>query len=108
MNPQIRMLLIAYSLTAGAMLLVLLLRRAQPQVYWRWPVYSAMVLALGVVLWNLLRNKLLPADWVLTHPALLYYGALALYATLGALLGLVLPRRRDDDEEDGRGDATSG
>lgn len=98
MNPQIHTLLVAYSLTAGAMLVVLLLRRARPEVFWRWPVYSAMALALGVVSWNLLRNKVFPHTWVLTHPRELYYGALALYALLGALVGFALPRRKPPDE----------
>ena len=90
MNPQLRELFIAYSLTAGAMLLGLLLMRAGRQVYWRWPVYSVMVMALGVVLWNLLRKHALPADWTLTHPAAIYYGALTLYALLGLALGLLV------------------
>jgi hypothetical protein len=92
MNPQIRELFIAYSLTAGAMLLGLLLMRAGRQVYWRWPVYSVMVMVLGVVLWNLLRKHLFPAAWTITHASALYYGALALYALLGVSLGLLLGR----------------
>ena len=46
---QLRELFIAYGLTAGAMLLGLLLMRADQRAYFRWPVYSVMVMALGVV-----------------------------------------------------------
>ena len=92
MNTQLRELMIAYSVTAAALLLGLLITRAGRQVYWRWPVYSVMVMVLGVVSWNLLRKYVLPAQWTLTHPSAIYYGALALYALLGVLLGLLLGR----------------
>ena len=55
-TPQMRELFIAYGLTAGGMLIGLLLMRADRRAYFRWPVYSVMVMALGVVLWNLSRN----------------------------------------------------
>ena len=51
---------------------------------------SAMAMALGVVLWNLLRKYVLPAEWALTKPAAIYYGALVLYALVGFGLGLLL------------------
>ncbi len=90
MNLQIMDLALAYGLTAAAMLAGLLLMRADRRAYWRWPVYSAMAMALGVVLWNLLRKHLLPAEWALTRPAAIYYGALVLYALVGFGLGLLL------------------
>ena len=68
MNPQLRELLIAYAITAAAMLAGLLLMRADARAYWRWPVYSAMAMALGVVSWNVLRKHLLPAHWDYLHP----------------------------------------
>ena len=77
-----RELIIAYGLTAGAMLVGLLLMRADRRAYFRWPVYSAMVMVLGVVLWNLLRKQL-PPEWSVTRASLLYYGALTLYFVLG-------------------------
>lgn len=92
MTPQIRELIIAYAVTAAAMLLGLLFMRAQPRAYWRWPVYSVMAMVLGVVTWNLLRKYVLPAEWVVTHANLLYYGALAVYAVVGAAFGLLLGR----------------
>ena len=92
MNAQLRELFIAYAVTAGAMLLGLLYMRAQGRAYLRWPVYSAMVMVLGVVLWNLLRKHALPAQWIITHAAAIYYGALAMYALLGLALGLLLGR----------------
>ncbi len=61
-SAQLRELLIAYGVTAVAMLIGLLLMRADKRAYFRWPVYSAMAMALGVVLWNLLRKHLLPAS----------------------------------------------
>jgi hypothetical protein len=92
MNPQLRELMIAYCLTAGPMLLGLVLMRADRRAYWRWPVYSAMAMVLGVVLWNLLRKHALPGQWAHTHPAALYYGALTLYGVIGFGLGLLLGR----------------
>ena len=44
-----------------------LLMRADRRAYFRWPVYSVMVMALGVVLWNLMRKHLLPGEWAFTH-----------------------------------------
>lgn len=92
MNLQLAELALAYAITAAAMFAGLLLMRADTRAYWRWPVYSAMALALGVVSWNLLRKHLLPAEWVLTRPNAIYYGALGLYALLGFGLGALLGR----------------
>ena len=87
-TPQMRELFIAYGLTAAGMLIGLLVMRADRRAYFRWPVYSVMVMALGVVLWNLLHRHLFAhngATW-------LYYGALAVYSTLGLTVGLALGR----------------
>ncbi|HET7810999.1 MAG TPA: hypothetical protein VFL16_10525 [Steroidobacteraceae bacterium] len=92
MTLQLRELLIAYGLTAGAMLAGLLLMRADRRAYWRWPVYSAMVMALGVVLWNLVRKHLLPAHADRAHPTAVYYGALSVYVLLGFAVGSLLGR----------------
>ena len=89
---QLRELAIAYGLTAGGMLIGLLLMRADQRAYFRWPVYSVMVMALGVVLWNLLRKHLLPGEWGVTSASAMYYGALALYLALGFGVGLFLGR----------------
>jgi hypothetical protein len=91
-SAQLRELAIAYGVTAGAMLIGLLLMRADQRAYFRWPVYSAMVMALGVVSWNLLRKHLLPEAWDATQPSVIYYGALALYFALGLGVGLLLGR----------------
>ena len=91
-SPQLRELAIAYGLTALAMLIGLLLMRADRRAYFRWPVYSAMAMALGVLLWNLMRKHLLPEAWGETHPSVLYYVALALYFVFGLGLGLLLGR----------------
>ena len=89
---QIRELVIAYCLTAVAMLIGLVLMRADRRAYFRWPVYSAMAMTLGVVSWNLLRKHLLAAAWLTTHANLLYYGALGVYAAIGFTFGLLLGR----------------
>ncbi len=91
-NQQLPELLIAYALAAGGMLAALLLMRADARAYWRWPVYSAMAMALGVILWNLLRKHVIPADWPITHPGFIFYGALAIYVQLGFALGLLMGR----------------
>jgi hypothetical protein len=91
MNDQIRGLIIAYVTTATPFLGALLMLRAQGRAYFRWPVYSAMVMVLGVVLWNVIHRHL-PAAWNITHPSLLYYGALTVYALLGFAMGLLLGR----------------
>jgi hypothetical protein len=85
-------LLIAYCVSAGAMFIGLLLMRADSRAYFRWPVYSAMVMALGVVLWNLLRKHLFPVAWAAEHAGMLYAGALGVYAVLGFALGALLGR----------------
>ena len=92
MNGQLRELFVAYGVTAFAMLAGLLAMRADARAYWRWPVYSAMAMVLGVVAWNLLRQHALPSEWTITHADLLYYGALTLYAVVGVALGLLLGR----------------
>ena len=91
-TPQMRELFIAYGLTAVAMLLGLLLMRADRRAYFRWPVYSVMVMALGVVLWNLMRKQLLPGDWAFTRAGAMYYAALALYFVMGLGTGVLLGR----------------
>lgn len=92
MNLQLVELGIAYLLSAAGMFVGLLLMRADRRAYWRWPVYSAMAMALGVIAWNLLRKHVFPADWAQTHGTFMYYGVLALYLALGLALGLVLGR----------------
>ncbi|HEX6245885.1 MAG TPA: hypothetical protein VFZ61_33400 [Polyangiales bacterium] len=92
MNTQLGELLIAYVVTAGAMLAGLLVMRAGGRAYWRWPVYSVMAMALGVVLWSLLRRHVLPSEWGITRSQTLYFSALALYAMQGLSLGVVLGR----------------
>jgi Na+/glutamate symporter len=91
-NAQLRELGIAYAITAVAMLIGLLLLRADRRAYFRWPVYSAMAMVLGVVSWNLMRKHLLPPEWTMTHANVLYFGALATYAIVGLALGLLLGR----------------
>ena len=91
-SVQLRELAIAYGLTAVAMLIGLLLMRADRRAYFRWPVYSAMAMALGVVLWNLVRKHVLPPGWPITHSATVYYGALAVYLVIGLAFGLLLGR----------------
>jgi len=91
-TPQLRELFIAYGLTAGAMLIGLLLMRADRRAYFRWPVYSVMVMALGVILWNLLRKQLLPQEWAVTRASAMYYAALTLYFVMGLGTGALLGR----------------
>jgi hypothetical protein len=103
-NDQIRGLIIAYVATATPFLGALLMLRAEGRAYFRWPVYSAMVMVLGVVVWNLIHKRLPPA-WDVTHAEWLYYGALTLYVLLGFGMGLLLgrltraaPRDRENSE----------
>lgn len=92
MSLQIRELAIAYALSAAGMLVALLLMRADKRAYFRWPVYSAMAMALGVLLWNLLRKHVFPVDWLLGPSTVMYWSALAMYVILGLSLGLLLGR----------------
>jgi hypothetical protein len=92
MNLQLKELLIAYLLSAAGMAVGLVLMRADRRAWWRFPVYSAMAMALGVILWNLLRKHVFPTDLSLTHPDVMYYGVLAIYVLLGLALGLFLGR----------------
>jgi hypothetical protein len=91
MNQQIAQLIIAYVATAVPFGGALLLMRADRRAFFRWPVYSAMVMVLGVVLWNVARKRM-PPEWDVLHTALLYYGALAIYGFLGLGFGLLLGR----------------
>ena len=92
MNAQLRELFVAYAVTALAMLCGLWVMRADARAYWRWPVYSAMAMVLGVVTWNLLRAHALPPHWSVTRSGLIYYCALGLYAMTGGAFGLLLGR----------------
>jgi hypothetical protein len=92
MNLQIRELAVAYALSAASMLVALLLMRADRRAYFRWPVYSAMALAMGVILWNLLRKHVFPAEWLLGPSRAMYWSALAMYVVVGLSLGLLLGR----------------
>lgn len=102
LSTQLGELGIAWLLAAAGMLVALLITRADRRAYFRWPVYSTMTMALGVMLWNFLRRYALPEAWQFTHPDILYWGALAIYVVLGLLLGLMLgriTRRREDPAE---------
>jgi hypothetical protein len=92
LSSQFAQLGIAYLLAAAGMLVALWLSRADKRAYWRWPLYSAMALGLGVILWNLLRKNVFPAAWLTDKSTALYWGALALYLLLGLSLGLLLGR----------------
>jgi hypothetical protein len=98
MSAQITTLIIAYAVTASAMLVGLLVTRAGSRAYWRWPVYSAMTMVLGVALWSLLRKHVFPPEWEVTQTQTLYYSALTLYTlvgfSIGALLGRITRRPR--------------
>lgn len=97
-STQLGELGIAWLLSAADMLAALLITRADRRAYLRWPVYSTMTLALGVMLWNFLRAHVFPAAWLAGYSAGLYWSALAMYVVLGLLLGLLLgriTRRRD-------------
>lgn len=92
MSSQLGELAIAYGISAVSMLAGLLIMRAGGRAYLRWPVYSAMAMALGVILWSMLRKHVVPQEWVLTHARALYVTALALYSVIGLSLGLLLGR----------------
>jgi hypothetical protein len=92
MSGQLPGLFLAYGVTAAAMFTGLLLMRASAHAYWRWPVYSAMAMVLGVVSWNLLRSRVFPAEWSVLHARTLYFSALVLYMLIGLVLGLLLGR----------------
>jgi hypothetical protein len=92
LTSQLGELGIAYLLAATGMLLALIITRAERRAWFRWPVYSAMTLALGVILWNLLRKHVFPAEWLVGYSSVLYWSALAMYVVLGLLLGLLLGR----------------
>ena len=92
MSSQLNELLIAYLCSAGGMLAGMLITRAGGRAYWRWPVYSAMAMTLGVVLWSVLRKNVLPPEWGLLHGRVLYVSALMLYALLGSGAGILLGR----------------
>ena len=92
LTSQLHELFVAYAVTAAAMLAGLLAMRADGRAYFRWPVYSAMTMALGVVLWNLLYKHVVPVQWVLFHSSVLYWSALTVYAVLGLSIGCLLGR----------------
>jgi hypothetical protein len=68
-----------------------------------------MVMALGVVLWNLLRKHLLPGEWALTNASAMYYAALTLYFVMGFGIGALLgrltgagPRNRENSDKENK------
>ena len=92
MNSQLNELLIAYVCSAAGMLVGMLVMRAGSRAYWRWPVYSAMAMTVGVVVWSVLRKNVFPPEWILLHGRVLYLSALALYGLLGLGAGVLLGR----------------
>lgn len=103
LSTQLTELGIAWLLAAGGMLAALLITRAGRRAYFRWPVYSTMTLALGVMLWNFLRKHVFPAEWLTGYSSGLYWSALAMYVVLGLLFGLLLgrlTRPREGDRHD--------
>jgi hypothetical protein len=96
LNPQAFELLIAYLTSAAGMLTGMLIMRAGSRAYWRWPVYSAMAMCVGVVVWSVLRKNVFPPTWILLHSGALYFSALTLYALLGLGAGLLLGRLTRD------------
>jgi hypothetical protein len=92
MNSQLNELLIAYVCSAAGMLVGMLVMRAGCRAYWRWPVYSAMAMTVGVVVWSVLRKNVFPPEWILLHGRALYLSALALYGLLGLGAGVLLGR----------------
>ena len=61
--------------------------RADARAYWRWPVYSAMAMALGVMIWTWCANTCCRREWTLPIRATFYFCALALYSALGIAAG---------------------
>lgn len=103
LSTQLGELGIAWLLAAAGMLVALLITRADRRAYFRWPVYSTMTLALGVMLWNFLRKNVFPAEWLTGYSSGLYWSALAMYVVLGLLFGLLLgrlTRPREGDRHD--------
>jgi hypothetical protein len=92
MNTQLGDLAIAYAVTAAGMLVGLLVMRADRRAYWRWPVYSAMAMAMAAMCWNLLVRPALSEAWTYNHPRMMYFCALGLYSLLGLGLGILLGR----------------
>jgi hypothetical protein len=92
LNSQLYELLVAYLATAAGMLVGMLVMRAGARGYWRWPVYSAMAMCVGVVIWSVLRKNVFPPEWILFHGRALYFSALTLYALLGLGAGVLLGR----------------
>lgn len=92
LSGQLNELGLAWLLSAAGMLVALLIMRANRRAFFRWPVYSTMTMALGVMLWNFLRKNVFPADWLVGYSSGLYWSALAMYVVLGLLLGLLLGR----------------
>jgi hypothetical protein len=111
-RPELVELMIAYGVTAGAMLVALWLRKAERRAYIRWPVFSVMAMVIAVVTWNLLREHALPPMWSLTHAGAMYAGALAMYGLFGTGMGVLVSRLTRSDGtmpwEDPDGGAGSG
>lgn len=92
LSAQLGELGIAWLLAAAGMAVALLLMRADRRAWFRWPVYSTMAMASGVMLWNFLRKHVFPAEWLADPSGALYWSALAVYPLLGIMLGLLLAR----------------
>ena len=88
-----RELAIAYGVTAVAMLAGLLLMRADARAYLRWPVYSAMAMALGVgVVEPAAQAPVAAPSGPSRIRARCITARCGLYSVLGFALGLLLGR----------------
>lgn len=91
-GAQITQLFIAYAVTAGGMLAMLYVLRAEKRAFWRWPVYSVIAMGGGIAAWNGLSLHVFPPAWRLLHANAMYVAALVLYALFGAGLGWLITR----------------
>lgn len=91
--PHISELVLVYGATALPMGIALMQRRASAGQYFRWPFVALFAAAIGVVLWWLIRTRLLAMS-PHTNQSLLWFAGVTFFIVLGYGAGLAMTRTR--------------
>ena len=75
------------------MAVALIQRRASWRTFLRWPLVAAIAMGVGIVLWPLIRNPLIPVATSRPSAWLPYLTGWLFFALLGAMAGVLVTRR---------------
>jgi len=89
LSPQVVDLLVVYGATAAPMGLALIQQRARAPLFFRWPIVALLATAAGVILWWLIRSRILAAN-PHTNLTVLWFVGVFFFAVLGYCAGMIL------------------